>query len=133
MRQTFEFRFDPRFRPLLLMGGITPSTSRVVLDGETFRARFGFWHLETPIANLKCHHVTRDYKWYKAIGPRGSFVDRGLTFGTNADAGVCVCFHEPVPALVPGDIMPHPAVTVTLADIDGFTAALESLGVAAGD
>ena len=84
---------------------------------------------EDQVQPICCVQVTEDYRWYRAIGPRGSFADRGLTFGTNTVRGVCVELTEPVPALVPGDILPHPAVTMTLADIDGFIAALKRRGV----
>ena len=41
-------------------------------------ARFGPWTCETPIANVRDVCRTGPYRWFKAIGPRGSFVDRGL-------------------------------------------------------
>ena len=124
MQHTFAFAFDPRFRGVLRLAGIRPENSRVTIDDEVFDARFGRWHLRTPVSNLRDVQVTRGYQWFKAIGPRGSMVDRGCTFGTNADAGVCVRFHEPVGALVPGDVVRHPGLTVTVADPDGLAQAV---------
>ncbi len=50
-------------------------------------ATFGFSRLETPLDNIDGAHVTRDYRWWTAIGVRQSFVDDGLTFGANRRAG----------------------------------------------
>lgn len=124
MRKTFAFAFDPRFRAQLRLLGIRPQNSCVTLDDDHFDARFGPWHLRTPTANLKDVQVTRDYRWFRAIGPRGSRTDGGCTFGTNTDAGVCVCFHEPVGALLPLDVLRHPGLTVTVADVEGLAQAV---------
>ena len=129
MQQTFAFAFDPRFRGLLRLLGVRPENSRVTIDDEVFDARFGRWRLRTPVSNIEDVQVSRGYRWFKAIGPRGSVVDRGCTFGTNADAGVCVCFHEPVGALISKNVMKHPGLTVTVADVEGLALAVrERLG-----
>lgn len=119
--ETFPFEFDPTFRVFLLGMGVTPGTSGVTLDAETFDARFGPFRLRTPVTNLKDVQITRDYRWYRAIGPRVSRTDRGATFGTNTTGGVCVCFHTPVKALFG---VKHPGLTVTVADLDGLAAAV---------
>ena len=85
-----------------------------------FVATFGFFKIETPLSNIDGAHITRNYRWWTAAGVRGSFVDDGLTFGTNADAGVCVHFREPVPS--PMRRKGHSALTVTVADLDGLVA-----------
>jgi hypothetical protein len=123
-RFVFEFEFDPRFRRLLALLGIRPSNSEVVLTDSTFSARFGRLRARTPVSNLKDVRITRDYRWFKAIGPRGSAADRGATFGTNTRAGVCVCFHQPITAL-PGNRQGHPALTVTVADPERLAAAIQ--------
>ena len=91
--------------------------------------RFGGWKLSTPISNCTGTCLTEGYRWFKAIGARGSFKDKGVTFGTATDRGVCVLFAEPVAALVPGNLMKHPGCTVTVADCEGLIAALERRGV----
>lgn len=122
--ERFPFDFDPRFRRLLAVLGIRPSNSEVVLTDTTFAARFGRFRARTTVDNLKDVRITRDYRWIKAIGPRGSAADRGATFGTNVRAGVCVCFHEPIAALF-GDLFRHPGLTVTVADPEGLATAVE--------
>ena len=63
-------------------------------------------------------HITRDYRWWTAAGARASFTDDGLTFGTNANAGVCIHFREKVPS--PLRRSGHSALTVTVEDLEGF-------------
>ncbi len=123
--QRFAFRFDPRFVPLLAGMGVIGRTSGVVVDDRRFEARFGLLRLSTPMDNIRDVSITRDYRWFKAIGARLSFADRGVTFGTNTDAGVCVCFHRPVGALL-GEFLTHPALTVTVADPEALVAALRA-------
>lgn len=123
--QRFEFDFDPRFKPMLLVLGVRPGNSEVRLtDDEQLVATFGPFRLETPLDNVSCAQITEDYRWFKAIGPRGSFKDGGVTFGSNARRGVCVEFHKPVKALL-GNLLPHPGATFTVADCDGLVAALK--------
>jgi hypothetical protein len=126
---SFPFRFDPRFMVMLRLGGITPATSVVEISDDAFEARFGRWAVVTPTTNLARFEVTGDYRWYRAIGVRSSLADRGLTFGSNADAGVCVCFHQPVHSSGPLLFAVHTALTVTVADVDGLADALLGYGV----
>jgi hypothetical protein len=126
---TFEFAFDPTYRRLLRLGGLTPETTLVTVTDDEYRVRFGGWKLSTPLANCTGTCLTEGYRWFKAIGARGSFKDKGVTFGTSTARGVCVLFAEPVPALVPGNLMKHPGCTVTVADCEGLRDALERRGV----
>lgn len=126
---TFEFAFASRYTGLLRLGGISPETTLVTVTDDEYRVRFGGWKLSTPLANCTGTCLTEGYRWFKAIGARGSFKDKGVTFGTSTDRGVCVLFAEPVAALVPGNLMKHPGCTVTVADCEGLIAALERRGV----
>ena len=119
----FPYRCDPRFAPIWGLVGVRPGRDGVTVDATTFRATFGRLELETPIANVAGGHVTDGYRWWTAVGPRLSFVDDGLTFGTNARRGVCVHFHEPVRKVIgPRN---HSALTVTVEDCEGL---LEAIG-----
>ena len=123
--QRFAFDFDPRFRRLLAVIGVRPDTAWVMLDDTHLRARFGRFRVRTPVTNLADVIITRDYRWYTAIGPRGSLADRGATFGTTTTAGVCVCFHEPVTALA-GRLVRHPGLTMTVEDPEALAAAIRA-------
>jgi hypothetical protein len=121
----FRYAIDKRALPLLLPFGVRPSKDGVTLtDDGRFVATFGLLRIETPLSNVEGAHVTSGYRWWTAIGARMSFVDDGLTFGTNNNAGVCVHFRERVGSRLRRS--GHSALTVTVADLDGLTAALDA-------
>lgn len=127
MTQRFAFRLDPRYRVLGLPFGITAATTGVELDDE-LRVRFGPWRLRTPVANLAGVEVSGGYALLKTAGPPHlSFSDRGISFATNGDRGACVSFHEPVRGIEPTGRLRHPGATLTVADVDGFTAAVREV------
>ena len=117
MAEFFAYAVDKRLAPFWLPFGVRQSKDGVTItDDGTFRATYGFLRVETPLINIDGAHVTRDYRWWTAAGARRSFVDDGLTFGTNRRAGVCVHFREPVSS--PLRRKGHSALTVTVADVD---------------
>jgi hypothetical protein len=118
----FPYRFDPRYAPFWGPFAVWPGRDGVTLDDDVFRATLGPLRLETERDNVLGGHVTEGYRWYKAIGARLSRVDDGLTFGTNADRGVCVHFRTPVPRVI--GLKRHSALTVTVADCDGLVRAI---------
>jgi hypothetical protein len=125
----FPYRFDRRFAPMWLPFGARPGRDGVTLTADRFRATFGFLRLDTPLANVAGGHITGSYRWYTAVGARLSFVDDGLTFGTNPERGVCVHFRAPVRRVI--GFRPHSAVTVTVADCDGLLEAIGEVAPAA--
>ena len=121
----FRYAADVRFAPIWAPFGVRPSRDGVTIsDDGLFRATFGFLRVQTPLTNIEGAHITRDYRWWTAVGARASFVDDGLTFGTNTKAGVCVHFREKVPSIL--NRQGHSALTVTVADLDGLVQALDS-------
>jgi hypothetical protein len=118
----FEFAFSrPLSWPLALLG-VTPWTAHVDVTDDELAVRFGPWSLVTPLSNVEGAEVTGPYLPFKVIGPHISLADRGVTFGTTWRRGVCVRFRRPVPAALPVGLLPHPAVTVTVADADRLAA-----------
>ena len=124
----FIFAIDSRYAPFLLAFGVTRSSAWLEIDDEEVVVRFGLVGLTTPVSNIDGYQLSGDYKAYRAIGVRGSLVDRGITFGSNTRRGLCMTFAEPVPAK-PGIGIKHPGMTVTVADIDGLAAELEARGI----
>lgn len=118
MAHFFPYDCDRRFAPIWRVAGVRPARHGVTVDDTTLRATYGFLSLETPIDNVVGGHVTEDYRWWTAIGPRLSFVDDGLTFGTSARRGVCIHFAEPVRRVI--GFTDHSALTVTVEDCDGL-------------
>ncbi|HUA94657.1 MAG TPA: hypothetical protein VMB82_03935 [Acidimicrobiales bacterium] len=127
MSRFFPYAVDKRFAPMWLPFGVRPSRDGVTVgDDGQFRATFGLLRLETGLENITGAHVTRGYRWWTAVGARASFVDDGLTFGTNTRAGVCVHFREKVSSVM--SRKGHSALTVTVADLDGLIGALGADG-----
>jgi len=121
--QFFPYAVDKKFFPLWLPFGVRPSKDGVTITADgLFKATFGFLRLETPLQNVTGGHITRDYRWWTAVGPRASFVDDGLTVGTNTKAGVCVHFGAKVPT--PLNRKGHSALTLTVADVYGLVQAV---------
>ena len=123
MGHQFRYAVDRRYLPVLLPIGFRSSKDGVtVADTGEVSATFGFLTLRTRIENVEEAHITRDYRWWTAVGPRRSFVDDGLTFGTNFKAGVCIHFREKVSSAL--SRKGHSALTVTVEDLDGLVQAL---------
>ena len=122
--EQFAFEFDHRFRPLLALAGITPGTAHVTLTPDRLKIRFGPWSCDTELTNVRDTCVTGPYHWYKAIGPRGSFADHGVTFGSSTGGGVCILVREPVAGLMPVGPLRHPGITVTVAEPERFVESL---------
>lgn len=130
---TFPLRAASPWRWLLRLIGVTPGRAQVELtdDGRVV-ATFGPLVLDTPLPNVTDYHLTGPYRWWRAIGPRGSLVDHGFTFGTSAHGGVCLCFAEWVPRpWVRGGRVE--SLTVTVDDVAGLAAALEARGIHGDD
>lgn len=122
--EKYPYAVDPKFIPILLLFGLRPRTQGVALDAEeeVFSATFGWFRFSTPLSNIDGAHITRDYRWWTAVGARTSLVDDGLSFGTNSNAGVCVHFKEKVPSVF--SRKGHSALTVTVDDLEGLVEAL---------
>ena len=121
----FAYAVDRRFLPLLLPLGFRASKDGVTIEGDDAGevvVTFGLLSLRTRLDNIEGAHITRDYRWWTAVGARLSFADDGLTFGTNARAGVCMHFRERVPSALRR--RGHSALTVTVEDLEGLVRAL---------
>jgi hypothetical protein len=121
----FDFRFTRPYRLAALPFGVAPSRCDVTVDGDALRVRFGWWRLETTLDNIDEVTVTGPYNFLKTAGPAHlSLADRGLTFATNGDRGVCAQFRTPVAGIDPVGVIRHPSLTVTVAQCDALAAAL---------
>ncbi len=120
----FPYRFDNRYALMWAPFGAWPGRDGVSVTDRTLRATFGLLVLETACDNVSGGHITERYRWWTAIGARLSAADDGLTFGTNADRGVCIHFDGRVPAVL--GWRPHSALTVTVADCDGLLRAIDT-------
>ena len=120
--QRFEFAFAPSYRLAALPFGVVPATAWVEVGDGRLQARFGPWRLRTPLSNVAGTELSGGYGFLKTAGPAHlSFSDRGVTFATNGERGLCVRFHQPVRVLFP---LTHPGATLTVADPEALAAAL---------
>lgn len=122
--EQFGFDFEPRFRRVLAAIGVAPETATVSLDDERLEARFGPWTCRARISDVRDVARTDPLPWHRAVGARLSSGDCGLVFGTGTGGGVRVRFSRPVPGLLPLGVLRHPALTVTVADPEGFADAI---------
>ncbi len=112
----FPFDFDRRFRPVLAVLGVRPGNASVLVTRREVTVGFGLWRMRIPRSNVAGVQVSGPFRWWKVLGPHLSLADRGVTFGTSTRRGVCIRLREPQPGLVPGRLLRHPGVTVTVAD-----------------
>lgn len=125
MAVRFPFRFDPSYQRLARLFGVTPERAWVELGEGEFEARYGRWRVRTPLSNIAAAEVAGPYSFLKTAGPpRLAVTDRGLTFASNGERGVCITFHAPVRGIDPFGRIQHPELTVTVDDVDGLMSAL---------
>lgn len=124
----FPIRLGARSRPLLRLWGATPARAYVELDGDLV-ACFGVVKIRTPIANVIRWRIEGPWRWITAIGIRRSFRGGDITFGGNSAGGVRLDFRERVPF----GVLRVPALYVTVADLEGFAAALAERGIPGED
>lgn len=124
-RVRFDFPFAPAYRVAALPFGITPGRAWVEVDDDRLRIRFGPWRTETPVANVMAVHRTGGYAFLKTAGPAHlSLADRGITFASNGERGLCLELSEPARVELPVGRLHCPGITVTVADLDGLARAL---------
>jgi hypothetical protein len=123
----FEFRFTRPYRLAGLPFGVTPSTCEVRVGAGRLLARFGPWQAQTALDNIVDVAITGPYMFVKTAGPAHlSLSDKGLTFATNGDRGVCLVMRQSVAGIEPFGLFRHPNLTVTVADCDGLADAVQA-------
>jgi len=129
---SFPFLFAERYRRPARAFGVTPERAWVEVGADHIAVRFGPWHVRTAVSNVSGTEVTGPYAFWKTAGPaRLAVTDRGLTFATNGDRGVCLSFRSPVRGIEPFGLLRHPTLTLTVLDVDGLVAALSHPAAAA--
>lgn len=124
----FAIRLGRRSLLLLLLFGVRAGNAYVELNDDV-DARFGFFRLRTSLANVSRWRIEGPWRWLTAIGVRRSVRHGDITFGGNHAGGVRLDFATTVPWL----FFHAPALYVTVADPDGFAAALAERGIPGED
>jgi hypothetical protein len=129
MPRRFPIRIGSRSRLLLrLFFGVRPDRAWVDLDGELV-ARFGFYEIRTPVANISRWRMEGPFLWITAIGVRISIRHRDITFGGSPHGGVRIDFREPVR----WNVFRVPALYVTVESLEALAAELDSRGIPGAD
>jgi hypothetical protein len=118
----FPYDFDRRWALLFALLRVSERDGVRLSDDGMLRATYGRARVETPLSNVDHTLVTGPHRWYTAVGLRLSFVDDGITFGTNHRAGLCIAFVEPVPKVI--GFRDHSALWVSVADPEGLATAI---------
>jgi hypothetical protein len=121
---------DARWRPVLLIWGVTRRRAYVRLDGNRFEARYGFWSLRTTLDNVERWTITGPYRWWTAIGLRSSWPFTHYAFDTNARAGVDLHFRKRVRF---ARFLRAQTLTVTVADPVALAEVLRERGIPGQD
>jgi hypothetical protein len=128
----FPIRRARRFRPVLLLFGVVRQEHAYAqLTADRLEARFGFFRFGTPLANVDGWEISGPYRWWRAIGVRGTLFQPEMTFGGSAHGGVCVSLRETVRLWW----WPWNAsrLYLTLDDLAGFARELERRGIPGRD
>lgn len=117
----YRFAFDRSYRWPARLFGVTDQNAIVTVAHDELHARFGPWHVRTPLSNIVGASLTGPYHFLKTAGPAHlSFDDRGITFASNGQQAVLIEFAEPVAGIEPTGRLKHPNLTVTVRDCKGL-------------
>lgn len=121
----FPFAFDESYRLAAMPFGVRPDNAYVEVGERTLRASYGPWLVQTPLTNITGVAVTGPYRFVKTAGPaRLGLSDRGLTFASNGDRGVCITFDQRVWGFDRLGLVRHPNLTVTVREVGQLAALL---------
>jgi hypothetical protein len=123
----FAFAFTQPYRLAALPFGVRPDNASVEVGQRTVRVSYGPWLVQTPLTNITDVAITGPYHFAKTAGPaRLGITDRGLTFASNGDRGVCITFAERVWGFDRLGLIRHPNLTVTVRDVERLATLLRS-------
>jgi hypothetical protein len=126
---SFPIRLDRRAWPLLLAFGVRPRAAWLRLEHDRIAARFGFSRAEIALANVERWDITGPYRWWRAIGIRGTPGKTEITYGGSSHGGICL--HLRAPVRIAWVQVRHFYVTVE--DLQGLGAALAARGIPGED
>jgi hypothetical protein len=123
----FQFRFTDSYRMAARPFGVRPDNAYVDVDERHISAWYGPWLVQTPLENITGVDVTGPYRFIKTAGPaRLGVTDRGITFASNGERGVCITFAEKVWGFDRLGLVRHPNLTVTVDDVERLAEVLSN-------
>lgn len=128
----FNIRIDPVWRPLMLIGGATPTNSYVEIDGETLRLRFGVLFNQSIALSNVASAAGRSWAWWQGFGVRA--FGEGIGLIGSAENVVELTLREQ--ARVSIGFVPWPfgirRIAMSLEDPQGFMDAFDTARPSAG-
>lgn len=124
----FPIRVGSKSRPLLLLFGVRGHNAYVDL-GTDIDARFGFYRMRTPVANIMRWRLEGPWLWVTAIGVRRGIRHGDISFDGSHTGGIRLDFRE----RVPWGPLRVPTLYLTVKDLEGFAAALTARGINGDD
>jgi hypothetical protein len=109
--------------------GVTGDNAWAEVSDATVTARFGWFELRVPVANVVGWRIEGPWRWITATGVRHSVRGGDLSFAGSPRGGVRLDFREPVrwgPWRVP-------AFYAGVEDLEGFAGELATLGIPGDD
>lgn len=79
------------------MFGVLRRNAYVELADDTLFARFGFFSLRARLSAVDRWEVQGPYRWWSALGVRGTPGEPEITFGGSAHGGVALFLRDPIP------------------------------------
>ena len=120
--QFFPYRLDNRWKAMFVVLRVGADDGVTITADGRLVATYGRFTVDNPLDNIDHTQVSGPHRWYTAVGPRLSFSDDGLTFGTNHQRGLCIEFIEKVPRVI--GFKNHSALWVSVADPEALAAAI---------
>ena len=93
-------------------------------------ARFGPFWIRVALDNIERWELSGPYRWYTALGVRGTPGRGDITFGGNAHGGIGLFLRQPLRWIWVRRLQ---QLYLTLDDLDGFAAQLSQLGIPGQD
>jgi hypothetical protein len=124
----FPIRIGRRSRPLLRLFGVRDGNAYVDLADDV-DVRFGFFRATTPVTNIAGWRIEGPWAWITAIGVRNGIRHGDVAFDGTHTGGVRMDLRDPIRF---GPLR-RTAIYVTVEDLEGFAAALASLGISGTD
>jgi hypothetical protein len=97
--------------------------------GQDVDVRFGFFRVTTPVANVARWRIEGPWRWITAIGVRNGIRHGDVAFDGTHTGGVRMDLREPIRF---GPLR-RTAIYVSVDDLEGFAAALASIGIPGTD
>jgi hypothetical protein len=129
--RTFPIRLQRRFRIPLLLWGVLRRNSYVTLDENALSIRFGLFRLRVNLADVERWEIGGPYRWWMALGVRGTPGVPEISFAGSAHGAVVLLMRQPIPRWTWKRNLRR--IYVAADDLEGLAGELERRGIPRSD